>query len=330
MDKFYHRTNNLDSIVSSGRVKALKHLARSNPDLELEVEPGAGGGNLGGLRSARETMTAANAYEVMRGVKDVDNVFVTKGVLPSESYGKYVIEKDLKNPRFNTKLNLIANEYITGRELSVKSNATVYVPDEEFPGMSDKYQGVNFRSMSELNARQASLADHARTLFGKLTKKADIDTLFSGEESDIKRLLSRNATIVGSEGIGINVAGASDRDILVPYKTREGYDRLVNKLKDNGFGLQESVYNNRKREGYKVYSFKDDTRDVDVALVHGGKSTDLANHVRHLRGSLSDERKKEIISEKERLQNAWFFRDTRYKNYKRGIDEQLGLTAFHE
>lgn len=330
MDTFYHRTNNIDSIVSSGRVKALKHLARNNPELEIEVEPGAGGGNLGGLKSNREVMKATDAYEAMRDVKDVDNVFVTKDVLPSESYGKYVIEKSLSNPKFNTKLNLIANEYITPRELSVRNNATVYIPDEEFPGMSDKYKGVNFRSMSELKARQASLVDHARTLFGKITKSASIDTLFSGEESDIKKLLSRNATIVGSEGIGINVAGASDRDILVPYKTREGYNRLVNKLQDNGFGLQESSYNNMKRDGYKVYSYKDDTRDVDVALVQGGKSIDLANHVRHLRNTLSDERKQEIISEKERLQNAWFFRDTRYKKYKRSVDKQLGLTAFHE
>ena len=330
MNKFYHRTNNLDSIASSGRVKALKHLARSHGDLEIEVEPGAGGSNWGGLKSNRSTMSAQDAYEAMRGTKDVDNIFVTKDVLPSKSYGKYVIEKNLKNPKFNTKLNLIANEYITPRELSVRSNSTVYAPEEELPELMGKYRDVRFRSMSELNARQANLKDHAKTLFGKITKSASIDDLYSGSESDVRRLLGRNATIVGSEGIGINIAGASDRDILVPYKTRAGYDRLAAKLKENGFGLQESAYNDRKRDGYKVYSFKDDTRDVDVALVHGGKAPELAAHVRHLRSTLSDDEKSEIIKEKERLQNAWFFRDTRYKNYKRGVDKKLGLTAFHE
>lgn len=330
MDKYYHRTNNIDAIASSGRIKALKHLARSHPDLELEVEPEAGGRNFGGLRSNRQKMTASDAYRTMHGVKNVDDVFVTKGVLPPKGYGKYIIEKNLSQSRADQSINLIANEHLIGRELSVRSNANVYVPDEEHGSLSDKYGDVNFIPMSQLKARQANLADRARSLYGKLTKSANINTLYSGSESDIKRLLSRNATVVGSEGIGINVAGASDRDILVPYKTRSGYDRLVKKLESDGFGLQESKYNDRKRDGYKVYSYKDDDVDVDVALVHGGKSTDLANHVRHLRNTLSDDRKQEIISEKERLQNAWFFRDTRYKNYKRNVDKELGLTQFHE
>lgn len=115
MDTYYHRTNNIDAIASTGRIKALKHLVRSNPELEIEVEPSAGGRNLGGLRSNRERMPVAEAYDTMKGIKDVDNVFLSKDVLPSDSYGKYVVEKSLNSPRFNTKLNLIANEYIHPR-----------------------------------------------------------------------------------------------------------------------------------------------------------------------------------------------------------------------
>lgn len=330
MDKYYHRTNNIDAIASSGRIRALKHIARHSPDIELDVEPGAGGSNLGGLLSNRLKMTAREAYATMDGVKNVNDIFVTKGTLPPSGYGKYVIEKTLTKTKADQSINLIANEHLVGRELSVRSNANVYVPDEEHADLSSKYNNVRFTPMSQLKARQANIVDRARSLYGKLTKTADINTLYSGSERDIRRLLSPNATVVGSEGIGINVAGASDRDILVPYKTQAGYDRLVSKLKNNGFGLHESVYNDRKRDGYKVYSYKDDKVDVDVALVHGGKSTDLANHVRHLRDTLSDERKKEIIGEKERLQNAWFFRDTRYKHYKRNVDKELGLTQFHE
>lgn len=330
MNQFYHRTNNLDAIASSGRIKALRHLVKSNPDLQVEVESGASGSNLGGLLSNRETLSATDAYQKMKGVKDVDSVFVTKDVLPPTSYGKYVIEKSLRSPRANLEMNLIPNEHKTGRELSIRSNASIYVPDEELGDLSSKFSHLNFIPMSQLKARQATLSDRARSLYGKITKQADINTLFMGSEKDVQKLLSRNATIVGSEGIGINVAGASDRDILVPYKTRAGYNRLVSKLKDEGFGLQESEYNSRKRDGYKVYSYKDGNVDVDVALVHGGKAPDLANHIRKLRNNLSDDYKKSIISDKERLQNAWFFKDIRYKNYKRNLDKKLGLTEFHE
>ena len=330
METYYHRTNNLEHIASSGRIKALKHIARSDPDLEIEVEPGAGGRNIGGLRSNRETMKASDAYTAMSGTKDVDNVFLSKEVLPSEGYGKYVIEKDLKTPTFNTSLNLIANEYVNPREISVRRNASIYVPDDEYDEMSGKHRGLRIKPMSELKARSADLIDHARTLFGKITKTANINTLFSGDERDVQRILSPNATIAGSEGIGIDIEGASDRDILVPYKTRAGYNRLVDKLKANGFGLQESAYNDRKREGYKVYSYKDDDVDVDVALVHGGKALGLAEHVRKLRDTMTDEQRQDIRDNKKRLQNAWFFKDTRYKNYKSGVDRDLGLTQFHE
>lgn len=330
MDQYYHRTNNIDAIVTSGRVQALKHLARSNPDLEVEVESGASGSNFGGLASNRETLRAADAYDKMKGVKDVDRIFVTKSVLPPVSYGKYIIEKKLRSTKENVKLNLIPNEHTTGRSLSVRSNANIYVPDDEHEYLSNKFSSTNFMPMSQLKARQATLTDRAKSLYRKLTKSADVKTLFSGTEKDIQKLLSRNATIVGSEGIGINVEGASDRDILVPYKTKQGFNRLVKKLEDDGLGLKESPYNARKRDGFKVYSYKDNDVDVDVALVHGGKASDLTKHIRHLRETLSDEQRSEIISKKKSLQNAWFFRDSRYKNYKRGIDRKLGLTQFHE
>lgn len=330
MDTFYHRTNNLDPIASAGRIKALKHLVRSNPDLEIEVEPGAGGSNLGGLRSSRERMSTVDAYDTMKGVKDVDNVFLSKDVLPSDSYGKYVIKKNLTSPKFNTKLNLIANEYIHPREISIKRNAEVYVPDEEHEDLSSKYSHLDIKKMSDLEARRAGLVDHARTLYRKMTKKANIDTLMHGSDRDIRRILSPNATIVGSEGLGLDIGGASDRDILVPYRTREGYNRIVDKLKENGFGLQESAYNSRKRDGYKVYSYKDDDYDVDVAVVHGGKAPELAQFVRNFKANTSEEYRNSLRDRKQKASDAWFFRDTRYKRTKRDIDREIGITRFHE
>lgn len=330
MDTFYHRTNNLDAIATSGRVKALKHLATNTPDLEVEVEPGAWGSNLGGLSSSRSKMLASEAYDLMKDVKDVGSVFLSKEVLPSLSYGKYVIEKSLRNPKRNTSLNLIANEYITPRELSVRHNATVYVPKDELSDAVSKYKGIKFRSIDDLKARNANLVDHARTLYSKITKQANLQTLYSGSEKDVRKILGPNATIVGSEGLGISIPGKSDRDILVPYSTKRNYDNLVDKLRDNGMGLQESEYNSRKRDGYRVYSYKDGGIDVDVALVHGGNASKLADKVRELRTSMTDEARQGIIDKKTSLQNAWFFKDKRYKNYKRNLDKQLGLTEFHE
>lgn len=310
---------------------ALKHIAKKNPDLQIEVEHGHNGTNIGGLVSNRSTMSASEAYNVMKDVKDVNSIFLSREVLPPEGYGKYIIEKkNLKSAIESLRLNLIPNEYSISRALSTTFNSKVYVPDEEHSDLSDKFPSHKFIPMSQLKARQAVLSDRARTLYRKMTKSADINTLYIGNEYAVKRLLSPNATIVGSEGIGINLKGSSDRDILVPYKTSAGYNRIVSKLRDEGFGLVESKYNDRKREGYKVYSYKDDKVDVDVAVVKGGKALDLANHVRHLRDTMSEEDRQNIIKNKERLQNAWFFKDLRYKNYKRSVDRDLGLTQFHE
>ena len=322
-------------MLKAGKVMSLKHLARYSPDTEVSVESKANGSNLGGLVSNRRTLSATDAYDIMTGVKDVDNVFLTKDtILPESSgYGKYIIEKNLRIPTLNSKLNLIANEYKHNRALSIRNNSTVYIPDEEYQEFKILHPEINIRPRSTLTARESTLGDTARTLWAKtigIDKQSDAQTLFSGSESDIKRILSRNATIVGSEGIGINIKGSSDRDILVPYKTRKGYNRLVNKLKTDGLGLQESKYNDRKRDGFKVYSYKDDNIDVDVALVHGGNANRLASHVRHLRENLSDKQKNDIIKDKEDLQNAWFFKNTRYKRYKRQLDKDLGLSQFHE
>ena len=67
-----------------------------------------------------------------------------------------------------------------------------------------------------------------------------------------------------------------------------------------------------------------------MALVHGGNASKLADKVRELRTSMTDEARQGIIDKKTSLQNAWFFKDKRYKNYKRNLDKQLGLTEFHE
>lgn len=330
---FYHRTNNLHPILDTGRVETLKHIARRDPDSEIEVEPDAGGKNLGGLASSRTIMRAEDALEHMKGTKVVDKVFLSRDTLPNESYGRYVIEKNLKSPLFHTALNLIPNEYTSGRALSVKHNANIYVPNDEYAALSKSNPKYNIRSIDDLEVRDTTLKDRLSTLARKLTKSASdetINSLYNGSERDIRKILSPNATIVGSEGIGIDIGSKSDRDILVPYKTRKGYNRLVNKLKSEGFGLEESKWNDRKRDGYKVYSYKDANYDVDVALVHGGKAGQLANHVRRLRDTLTDEQKAAIKKEKERLSNAWFFRDYRYTKYKRGVDKELGLTQFHE
>lgn len=151
-----------------------------------------------------------------------------------------------------------------------------------------------------------------------------------GNDSDIRRLLSPNATIVGSEGLGLDIGGASDRDILVPYKTQAGYNRIVEKLKDNGFGLQESAYNSRKRDGYKVYSYKDDNHDVDVAIVRGGNAPELAQFVRDFKSNTSEDYRQSLRDRKQKASDAWFFRDYRYKKAKKSIDNEIGITRFHE
>ena len=213
MDKYYHRTNNLDAIASSGKISALKHLVRNNPDIEIEVEPRAGGSNLGGLLSDRARMRVADAYSAMSGVKDVDNVFLTRSVLPSKSYGKYVIEKTLLTPKLNTKLNLIANEYISPRELSVRYNANVYAPDDEVQKLREDHGHLNILPMSDLTASEASLADHARTLYAKLTKSASMAGIL-GTAGAGALLYANRDRLLGYHKVFHGTSGAAAESII--------------------------------------------------------------------------------------------------------------------
>lgn len=147
MSDIYTHTTSLENLTrildGSRHIMALRHLARTSPDTEVSVEPLP--------MPIRRRMKAGDAYERMRGVKDTDRVFLShRGWLPN--YGDAVVVKRL-SPRSvvrGERLNSIPEEYTTGRALSLRSNADVYVPDEVLEEFRAKYPSIRFRGRSTL------------------------------------------------------------------------------------------------------------------------------------------------------------------------------------
>ena len=66
------------------------------------------------------------------------------------------------------RLNSIPEEYTTGRALSLRSNADVYVPDEVLEEFRAKYPSIRFRGRSTLHLRAYGLSDRIAALKDKL------------------------------------------------------------------------------------------------------------------------------------------------------------------
>lgn len=170
-DTYTHTTSleNLTRMLDGSRhIMALRHLARTSPDTEVSVEPLP--------MPIRRRMKAGDAYERMRGVKDTDRVFLSRGGwLPN--YGDAVVVKRL-SPRSvvrGERLNSIPEEYTTGRALSLRSNADVYVPDEVLEEFRAKYPSIRFRGRSTLPLRAYGLSDRIAALKDKLMERAGFE-----------------------------------------------------------------------------------------------------------------------------------------------------------
>lgn len=163
-DEFVHATNanNIHKILQSGSIKPLDKI-----EGQVDVEPKL-------LGRGRALMDADEAKKVMAGVKNTDRVFLSRGgVVPS--YGDYVIVKNLTHPKEHDRLNLIPNEFTTKRRLSVRHNATVFVPDNEVSHFARKYRDLKIRAKSELHLPNLGIMDGLKTLARKLKFTLGID-----------------------------------------------------------------------------------------------------------------------------------------------------------
>ena len=161
---FAHATGaeNLRKILRSGSLRPLKDLAESNPELLVNVEKA-----LTSL-SQRPTLPAADAAKAMSGAKEIDKVFLTKGgYLPN--YGDHIIARKALAPSRRQSLNLVPQEYVTDKAISIYDPGTaIFVPDEALSLWKKEFPKANILPKSKFEGQQYTRVQGAAELPKKL------------------------------------------------------------------------------------------------------------------------------------------------------------------
>lgn len=275
-------------------------------------------------------MRAEEAYRRMRGVKNTDRVFLSKGGwLPN--YGDAVVVKRL-SPRIvarGDRLNSIPEEYTTGRALSLRNNADVYVPDEVLDEFKTKYPNIRFGRRSALPVRAYGFRDRLAALKNKIMDRMGLAKT-AGEidlaraDRRFKRMFGRNARMVGSEALGISVPGGSDIDVFVPYQREYAYRQAVKRLpvKYPGLVLNKA---SQGRDDKKTFTGKIGDQEMDVVLAYGLRAEKFRRAFAAASNRLTDTERRKIIDRKCELKESWFLPSLRYKLFKKRLAEELGL-----
>ncbi len=128
----------------------------------------------------------------------------------------------------------------------------------------------------------------------------------------------------GSMATGLNLPGQADFDYGIPVKSRAKFDRIVKRLAKSA---KPSPYDMGGTD-YRVFQTEMDGVPVDIAVLLGGKGSQQRTALRRAAESLTPERRQEILRKKLKLKRAIILPEYRYKRFKRGLDEELGLPRF--
>ena len=320
---FYHRTSNIEPLLRIGKIKTLKSLAKSTPTMSIAVEPKR-------WSRQRELLPIQEAVtQLQTEGKNPDKIFLTKEApLGDPTYGDYIIEKKLKSPKPSDIFNLIPNEYLHNRDISLKRRAAVYVPTvEEAKIMRKKYPGITFKSKENLQTEELPSKSYS-SLLKKLLATTGLVKLGASNKKlihnmnakEIKRHLGANAMFVGSKNLGTSLH-TSDTDVLVPYSNKTNMLKAKQRLMQR-YGLQESPYNTPTRNRYVL---QDLVNNVDVTLALQKDAEPFIKSYLAAKKSLSDQDRKKIITKKRELQHSFWFPEKRYKRYKRELDKRLNI-----
>lgn len=301
--------DNLHKILNSGRIKSVRHIANEDPDAIMYVES-----NLG-MRKRNE-LKAVEALKRLKEVgKNPDKIFLTREG-HNGNYGDVFIAKNLQSPKEHTTFNFVPNEYTIRRPLSVKNNATVYVPTKHLQDLRDKYKHIKFKPDIEFE-HKITLTDRFNTLKRKVFSKTALQDM---SDNKLKYLLHTNKAFnAGSTALGTNI-DKSDTDIFIPYKTQKAFDKKVKQLTEMYPDMQVRTKPNK-------VTLHNGT--VDLVVGYGHNAINYANKFKELKRSLSDSEKEKIKQNKVKLKESWFLPEYRYKRYKKQLAKDLGLHQFY-
>lgn len=139
---------NLRKILQSGKLMPLKQLATERPNDLVNVEKA-----ITSLLD-RKTMPASEAAKAMKGVKEIDKLFLAEGgYLPA--YGDYIVARKAYAPAKRKALNMIPNEYATDKAVNILDNdTTIFVPDNLIQYWKKEFPNINFRPKSEFSGKE--------------------------------------------------------------------------------------------------------------------------------------------------------------------------------
>jgi len=323
-DYFYHRTNNILPILNSGAIKSLRHLVDdpSIKNTKLSVEPNR-------WDRDRKNISVKSAISKMQDSKETRKIFLTKGAPIEEgTYGKYFIEKKIRTPKKSSIINLIPHEYTNTRAISIKRKAKIYVPDNEYTKLKSKFPKLKIMPASTFEKDPhpsfsiGALWDKVIDRTGLFkTAKASTDLFNTLSDNKIKKILGRNAHLVGSRGLGIATPN-SDTDILLKYKSDYAMKKAIERLKSS-YNVTESPYNTDSRSR-KIFT----SPTVDFAFTTSDKAQDYLESYRSAQKNLTANEKSSFINKKKSVESSFFFPGIRAKRLKSRMYQDLKLKHF--
>lgn len=140
-------------------------------------------------------------------------------------------------------------------------------------------------------------------------------------KDELKRRFNVTPFLSGSLYLGTNIPGKHDFDFNVHVESKAKFDKLKDKF-DTKF--TPSTYN-KPGTDHNVFHTNVYGEDVDIALTYGTKGKAYQDSLRAAEKDMTDVKRREIIKQKTKLKDAWFFKERRTKEYKRRLDEELGI-----
>ena len=289
-----HVTNkyNIEPILESGK---LKRFVDHDENTEVSVEPYKG-------------MTLRSKIKAPGKHKNPNDIFFTRNGYDGR-YGNYVILKKYKKFKENGAFTLIPNEVKVDKPVSLKRTSMVFVPEKEVERLSEKFPDYHIRPITALPIPKFTLQSRLNKLIEKRAKK---DILGDAE-------------LFGSQSLGIALPGKSDNDYTIKVDSyEEAIDRSIELLKKYPT-FKASPYNKPERRNILVYKGKLNGVETDIVFNWSDNYDKIKDAFQKANENLTDENRQEIINNKFKLKNSYFFPETRYKRYKTKVNKDLGV-----
>lgn len=130
--------------------------------------------------------------------------------------------------------------------------------------------------------------------------------------------------LAGSMATGLSIPGKADYDYGMVVQSLPKFQKLLNQM----HGEMEASPYNVPGTDYHVFKTQVGDKPVDVSLMFGEKGRQQREAIKRVAQSLTPEQKAAIVKRKQELKNSWLLPEFRYKRYKRGLDQELGLPRF--